>query len=139
MLTTIATFREPWEAHMLRSRLDAEDIPAMVAHQFHVGVNWAQSTALGGVKVQVPEWFEEEAMRVERWAREGIYRSELEAEFGDLDDPRCPVCGSMYYARRRPYFSAVFAIAAVFLLRVVLPPRSWICTCRNCGSRFEQR
>ena len=95
MLTTIATFREPWEAHAFRSRLDAENIPAMVAHEHHVGVNRAKSTALGGVKVQVPLWFAEDALRVEQQARDGFYRSALETEFGDLDDdPRCPVCGS---------------------------------------------
>ena len=29
-LVTIATFSAPWEAHILRGRLEAEDIPAFI-------------------------------------------------------------------------------------------------------------
>ena len=37
MLTTVAAFREPSEAHMFCARLEAEGIPAFVAHERHVG------------------------------------------------------------------------------------------------------
>ncbi len=53
MLTTVAAFREPWEAHMFCGRLMAEGIAAFVAHECHIGNAWHYSVALGGVKVQV--------------------------------------------------------------------------------------
>ena len=50
---TIASFTSPLEAHMARGRLEAEGIPAFIAHENHIWAEWFLSNALGGVKVQV--------------------------------------------------------------------------------------
>jgi hypothetical protein len=71
MLATIAAFRDPWEAHMFRLRLEAEDVPAVVAYDFHIGNNWLWSTALGGVRVQVPHDFADAAFDVKSLCRNG--------------------------------------------------------------------
>ncbi len=51
MLTTVARFRDPWEAEMLCGLLDSEGIPAMTAFDRHIWMNWPFSNALGGVRV----------------------------------------------------------------------------------------
>jgi len=60
-LITVKTFRDPWDAHLFRMRLEADGIPAFVANDQHVWMKWPISTALGGVRVQVPNGCGEDA------------------------------------------------------------------------------
>ncbi|HEX2114187.1 MAG TPA: hypothetical protein VHM01_07255 [Alphaproteobacteria bacterium] len=53
VLVTAETFTEPWEAHLFCTRLQAEGLFAVVAHEHHVGMYWPYALALGGVKLQV--------------------------------------------------------------------------------------
>ena len=134
MLTTVAIFRDPWEAHMFRSLLDWQGVPAVVAHEHHIGNNWPWSTALGGVKVQVPQEYAQHAIEAERQCRAGNYHAELLAEFGDVDDPRCPNCGAQNYRKRRS-ISVIIIFVVAFVLGV-LPAWGWVCFCKNCGTKF---
>jgi DNA-directed RNA polymerase subunit RPC12/RpoP len=138
MLTTVAAFREPWEAHMFCSRLEAEGVPAFVAHERHVGIAWHYSMALGGVKVQVDEVWKDEAESIQRRCGSGEFRSLLESEFGALDDIHCPNCGSRAHWKRRPILSAIIAIMGLGFLGIVLPPTSWVYFCNQCGTKFRQ-
>ena len=99
---------------MFCSRLEAEGIPAVIAHEYHIGNAWHFSTALGGVKVQVQDERQEEAKSIENSCRDGEFRSLLELDFGGLDDVRCPNCGSSEYWKRRPLLRAVIAIMVSF-------------------------
>jgi len=137
MLITIATFRDPWEAHMFRSRLDAEGISAVVAHENHIWMNWPFSTALGGVKVQVPSEQADDARAVERQCRAGEYRTGLDNSLGDAQAPRCPRCGSTHYRTKRPLARSAFAIAASFLTGTVVPSWGRVWVCDECGNRFR--
>ena len=110
MLRTVTTFRDPWNAHLLRARLLAEDIPAFVVNDQHVGTKWHWSLALGGVRVMVPPCRIDDARAVWAGVLNGVYRSELEEEFGDLDDPRCRVCGTTQITRRPPWSQYLFAV-----------------------------
>jgi hypothetical protein len=138
VLVTVATFREPFEAHMFRSRLEVEGIPAMVAHENHVGMNWLWSTGLGGAKVQVPGSWADEARAVERRCRDGDFTAELKSELGDLDDRLCPACGSNRYWKRRPIVQAVFCIVLMFGFGKPIPPWSWVRFCENCGAKWRR-
>ena len=135
MLITVARFREPWEAHMLRGRLEAEGIPASVAHEFVIAVDWLLSNAIGGVRVQVPLSCTEDAKEIEAGCRNGKYKSELQAELGDLDDVCCPRCGSAHFSKRRTISQIIFG---VFFALFGLPlPGTWICVCEKCGAKFK--
>jgi DNA-directed RNA polymerase subunit RPC12/RpoP len=136
-LTTIATFREPWEAHMFCGRLHVEGIPAMVAHECHVSVNWPFSTALGGVKVQVPRSWAREARIVEARCRAGDFKAELSAELGDLDDLKCPVCGSNQFWKRRTVIQTLLSL--ISLEFEPIPPWSWLYHCETCGAKWKDR
>lgn len=136
-LITVARFREPWEAHMLRGRLAAEGIPATVAHEFHVGNNWLYSDALGGAKVQVPDAMGETARRIASDCRRGVFHEMLRETLGDLDDPKCPVCGREDIRRGSSPLPMLIVFFALLPLMLV-PAWDWIWHCRRCGAGFER-
>jgi hypothetical protein len=136
MWSTIAAYREPWEAHLLRGRLEAEGIPAIVVHEHHAGVNWPFSTGLGGAKVQVPGELWREAGQIECLCCQGEFRTLLQSEAGDLADVKCPHCGSEEYRKRRPFLRAVFAVSLSFCTGSVFPPLGWIHRCNGCGREY---
>ena len=63
-LVTIAVYVSPHEAGMAKGELEAYGIPAFVADEFAIGANPLLSNALGGIKVQVPAKFVEEARQI---------------------------------------------------------------------------
>jgi hypothetical protein len=138
MLVTVARFRDPWEAEMLRGRLEAEDIPAFVIHQRHIGMAWHLSRALHGVKVQVLSDDAAGSLEVLARIRTGEYASELRDLFGDLGEPQCPHCGSIDCKRRGTAAQFVFAFLAGYLFGVLIPPSIWRRTCRVCGTRWVE-
>ena len=130
MLVTIARYSLPYEAHLARSRLDAEGIPAFVADEHTIGMQWLYSNALGGVRLQVPEPCVEEARR--------ILAEDLEAplvESQGEDKPRCPHCGSLdtepHQLGRRWAFLVFLGLDFP-----LFPVRQGI-RCRRCGQVSE--
>ncbi|MEM6327653.1 MAG: DUF2007 domain-containing protein [Bacteroidota bacterium] len=53
-LVTLTTYTSPFEAEIVRGRLEAEGIPAVVADAEMVTADWMMSQAIGGVKLRVP-------------------------------------------------------------------------------------
>jgi hypothetical protein len=135
MAETVASFRDPWEAHMLRARLAAEGIPATVAFEYHIGNNWLWSYGLGCTKVQVPNSRLDEALKIESDSRAGILLEELRAALGDIDDVKCPNCGSMLFMKRRPIPSILLTF--VSLLVVGIPAFGWVYSCKTCGTKWQ--
>ncbi|USA42193.1 DUF2007 domain-containing protein [Spongiibacter taiwanensis] len=89
MLTTVARFSFPYEAQIARARLDAEGIPAFVADEQTINMQWLFSNALGGVRLQVPSAYEARAREV---LAEDL-SAEVDAEQGTAP-ARCARCGS---------------------------------------------
>jgi hypothetical protein len=137
VLRTVASFRDPWEAHFLRLRLEAEGVPAVVVHEHHIWMYWTYSVALGGAKVQVPLSGLAQAEAVQQRCRAGDYRVELAAALGDLDDPRCPVCGSHRFTSRSAIPMLVLAAAAALWFGVAMPARASIRRCKDCGTGWR--
>jgi hypothetical protein len=88
-LKVIAQFSFPHEAHLAKSRLEASDIPAFIADEHTISMNWLYSNAVGGVKLKVPAEFEEKAVAILKTD----FTSEIEAIFGKSIDS-CPKCKS---------------------------------------------
>jgi len=63
-LVTVAVFGAPYEAEMAKGELEANDIPAFVLDQFTIGANPLYSNALGGIKLQVPASYAEDAQQI---------------------------------------------------------------------------
>ncbi len=75
-LITIATYDSVAEAGLVRSRLEAEGIPAFLADEESMGLNFI-GFAIGGVKLQVLERDAEHAR---------ILLEPFDHEFGNEDD-----------------------------------------------------
>jgi hypothetical protein len=63
-MITIAVLNSLSDAFVLRSMLQSEDIPSFIPDENTIQVDWTLTNAVGGVRVQVPEGFEEVASRV---------------------------------------------------------------------------
>lgn len=83
-LATVATFSTPFEAHVLRAQLEAEGLFAVVADEHLVGTNQLWSSALGGVRVQVPSEFLAQAKEIMAATQEGAFSL---AQDEDEDSP----------------------------------------------------
>ena len=136
MLATVERFNEPWEAHLFRMRLEAEDIPAFVIHEYHIWNAWYLAMALGGARVQVPAERYREAREIWRLCREGQYRQLLQEELGDLDDVCCIYCNSDKITRRPPILMITFAIVGLFF-GMIFPGKSTVYRCHNCGRSWS--
>jgi len=139
VLVTVANFTEAWEAHMFRLRLEAEGIPAVVSHEHHVAINWPYALALGGAKVQVFHLDRDMARSVERSCLTGDFHKELSEEFGDLDDDKCPRCGSGAFTTRATWPQAFTLISAVIAAGVIFPLRKSIFRCKACGMAWQDQ
>lgn len=89
MLTTIYRFSHPLEAQIARARLEAAGIPAFVADEHTINMQWLYSNALGGVRLQVPMVCREDAVALLATDESEALRAEQgSSEF------QCLRCGS---------------------------------------------
>jgi len=138
MLVTVANFTEPCEAHLFRTRLEAEGIPAFVAHEQHVGNNWPIGWALGGAKVQVLRDMADDARAVERKCIAGHYRRELLEELGEPEEC-CPLCGSTDFKSRAAIPKMLLLMAVFLITGIVFPLATVMRLCRVCGAGWRRQ
>ena len=109
-MITVATFSFPHEAHIAKLKLDAKEIPAFVADEHTINMQWLYSSAIGGGKLQVPEPFAEQAIQALAEDFSDLLESDDE---NDREEPRCPACGSQ---KMTPYIRGKKPAFLVFLL-----------------------
>jgi tetratricopeptide (TPR) repeat protein len=125
-LVTVAAFSQATEAHIQKSKLDAEGIWSFVADEHLITWNWLYSNAIGGVKLQVREADVERALEALGIELPGTVVGWETLDVED-DESRCPNCNSfnIHYERyaQRPLF------ASWLLLGFPLPflKRKWKC------------
>lgn len=85
---TVGQFTTGPEAHILRARLESEDIPAIVADEHLVTANWFLSNAVGGVRVRVPGRFAKQAYDIVKEIETGNSELPDESEIS-LSCPKC--------------------------------------------------
>jgi predicted Zn-ribbon and HTH transcriptional regulator len=121
------------EAHLVRSRLEAAGLQAFLTDEHIVSVQWLYSSAVGGVKVVVPEADLEEAREI---LAPPPARHSARFVTDDLQAPRCPRCGSLeiekHFSRRVTFASSIF-------LGFPLPLLSRRTLCKTCGARWRPR
>jgi hypothetical protein len=137
MLTTIARFRDPWEAHMFRGLLDCEGLLAVVAFDCHVSVNWPISLALGEVQVQVASEDSDESRAIWRQVQAGEYEADLAERFGSFET-RCPKCQASDFKCRFSVPLVICLVLFTLIAGAIFPPRRKICECRNCGNIWNR-
>lgn len=89
MLVTVSRYSFPYEAHLARALLESEGIPAFVADEHTINMQWLYSDAMGGVRLQVPEDWAQQACDVLREDREQVLEEQQET-----DKDLCSHCGS---------------------------------------------
>jgi len=126
MLRTIATYSFPYEAQIARAKLDSEGIPAFVADEQTINMQWLYSNAMGGVRLQVPEVCVQQAL--ELLSEDS---SEIVEQQEGYDIAPCTVCGSK---NTEPYQQGRRWAFLVFLgLSFPLFPVKNTVRCVECG------
>ena len=128
MLVTVARYSFPWEAQVNRARLEAEGIPAFVADEQTINMQWLYSDALGGVRLQVPSSCEQQARALLSEDRS----DELDACQAS-EQPQCPRCSTALQSRQR---GRRWAFLIFIGLHFPLFPTRNILHCEHCG--YEQ-
>ena len=131
-LVTVRRYRDLAEAYVVRSLLESAGIPAWIADENLVRMDWFYSNMVGGMRLQVDE-------REEAAARE-ILEAEVPGTitFGQEEafvQPTCPKCGSADITlggrteRGR-------SLVALYVLSIPVPPREAAWHCEACGAQW---
>ncbi len=133
-LQIIETFANPWQAELARARLVGEGIAAVIADEHLVGMDWMLSSAVGGVKLKVPE---EEVERAKELLKGEAPLSELHLVTAeDETQPRCPTCRSEDLYRESWSRGGFFLGAVFFGFPIPVFRRRW--RCRHCGAVWKR-
>lgn len=136
MLVTIEHFFDPWEAHILRARLEADGIPALVVNDQHIMACWPLSMALGGAALQVQEEDAPKAREIVSAYQSGALQEDLIAEHPEAADS-CPVCGSRDMESSVPLAQSALAIATFMLASAPFPTNASQRQCKACGHAWR--
>ena len=92
VLTTVASFSFPYEAHIAKSLLASEDIPAFIADEYTINMQWLYSNAMGGVRVQVPRSLAAKAQHILNQNHSHLVDTELNTELNTVTDQQIEAC-----------------------------------------------
>ena len=81
-LRVVARFFAATDAYLLKACLESNDVPAVVADAHLVQANQFLTTAVGGVRVMVPESHFERAMRIRKALDAGEYQLDDDFDVG---------------------------------------------------------
>jgi hypothetical protein len=128
-LITVGSYIDPIQAHIASGRLESEGIPVIVADEHYIWANWMLSNALGGVKVQVPTAYAEEARQILSDLDHGKYA--LREEYPQ----RCPRCESKDIKPLRTSWKLAFL--GLIVLHIPIPFRRDRMKCHHCGNTWS--
>ena len=125
-MVTIASFSLPIDAQIPRAKLESEGIPAFIADEHTINMQWLYSDAMGGVRLQVPESC---ATR----ARELLEQIDVEEviDQNNIEVPHCPRCNSTQLEAVTE--GKRMAFLAFLLINFPLWPFRRKLRCRSCG------
>jgi hypothetical protein len=128
-MITVATLSELHEAQLLRSRLEADGIPALIPDEMTVQMNWQLCQAIGGLRIQVADQHEEKAKEI---------ASEFILNLNTPTPKSCPLCHSVDCApeESRRSWGIVGGIAFIFMIFGLPIPWKPKQRCRSCGHLF---
>lgn len=137
MLVTVAAYTDAIEAHIAKGRIQADGIPAYIAHEHHIWANWFISNALGGVKVQVLPQFVTDATDILETVRSSTYEQLLLEQEGPFEKEKCPKCESDRIKERR--WPQKVALLMVWFTTLPVPYSEGLKRCLVCGNKWVDK
>ena len=89
----ISKYSFPLDAHIAKASLESEGIPAYIADEHTINMQWLYSDALGGVRLYVLEEFETEAKAILALN----FSEDVDSAFEEKSET-CPQCQSTNFA-----------------------------------------
>ncbi|MCB0739046.1 MAG: DUF2007 domain-containing protein, partial [Bacteroidetes bacterium] len=89
MLRTIRSYSLPIEAQIAKAKLESEGIPVFLADENTINMQWLYSNAMGGVRLQVPDPYVDQALTIL-----SVDESEIVENQEGYDAILCEACGS---------------------------------------------
>ncbi len=129
---TVRRSRDLAEAYAGRSLLESVGIPAWIADEHLVRMDWFYSNLVGGMRLQVDESEEAAAREI---LGEGAPETITYGEGEVYVQPTCPKCGSAEITlgsgteRGR-------SLVALYVLSIPVPPREAAWHCEACGAKW---
>lgn len=134
MMLTLAAFTTAIEAYIVKGRLEAEGIPALIIFEHHIWAKWSLSLALGGVRVQVPGTRVDQALKVLEAIDIGEYQSALLEQYPEQNTHSCPQCKAVAWLPEKQSWKLALIIAFLFYLPV--PYTQYMMKCESCNKRW---
>lgn len=143
-LVTIARFSFPYQAHLLRGRLESEGIEAFIQQEDNSSVLPYLAVTKSGISVLVKQSDKDAALEIMKSIEESVTPSadlpaalQIDGEVFDLVKGICPECSvPAVYLRRSGTLASTAAIAfvAIITLPIKLKHNYF---CNNCQSEWE--
>lgn len=133
-LTTLKTFNNSIEAHILRSKLESENIRCFLFDENIVGVNPLYNVTVGGIKLKINEY---DYARANEVLEEILEPPVMDEKSKTL---RCPKCGSeQMYRILKSMKDAKGVLSAIisFLLLVFPIYFDTVYKCKKCDHEFS--
>jgi len=131
-LVTVRRYRDLAEAYVGRSLLQSAGIPAWIADENLVRMDWFYSNLVGGMRLQVDEGEEAAAREI---LEEGAPGTITYGEEEVYVQPTCPKCGSAEITLGSGTERGQ-SLVALYVLSIPVPPREAIWQCEACGARW---
>ena len=135
-LITLKTFDNPYEAYVVKSKLESEDIRCYIFDDNVIGLNPLYNISVGGVKLKVNSFDLEHAERIIQES----FNNVLTYDNGDIIS--CPDCGSdKIYSGFKSMKSSkgIFSTIISFLFLVFPIYFKTVYRCKPCNFEFEMK
>ena len=133
-LVTIASYTNSLQANIVKGRLQAEGIPATLANEQYINADWLLSNALGGVQIQVPIEYKQQAKEL----IDSIENGQLEINDNEskIDQLLCPICQSEDIRTNSVFWKTSFIL--INTLHIPLPFSQNTYTCKTCQHEWSE-
>src|SRR5579863_3069205 len=131
-LVTVRRYRDLAEAYAGRSLLESAGIPAWIADENLVRMDWFYSNLVGGMRLQVDEHEEAAAREI---LEEGAPQTITYGEEKVYVQPICPKCGSAEITLGSATDRGR-SLVALYVLAIPVPQRKAAWHCEACGAQW---
>jgi len=107
-LVNISSYRDLQDAYLAKGKLESEGIQTFLRNEHTIGIQWLYSTALGGVKLDVPKSQVQEALKILEEDDSNEITDQDNAGSSDNQNT-CPNCNSsnIQFSDRARIFGAI--------------------------------